>query len=228
MKKTNTILAIAGIFILAGGGIFYGLASSGETTGNSANEVVRKTSETLSAQPTKTPHSLEQAKIKQANSPVYIVKKGERVEDAFEYASVDDMEEKIPFKKNVKPIEAFTLKTGSIKKLRKGDTIVLPEINNIEYELKVSDRQKNADGSITLRAEIVDDDSISFSLMTEGQNTAFITLSSPEGTYQLEVYNGNGYVYDTNDIKRARIDYSKTDAMLPPHAEHTEHRGHEH
>jgi len=165
-------------------------------------------------------------KIRQTNAPIYIVKKAEKIEDAFEYASVDDMEEKIPFKKNVKPIEAFTLKTGSIKKLRKGDSII-PEINNIEYELKVSSRQKNPDGSITLRAEIVDDDSINFSLMTEGKNTAFITLNSPEGSYQLEAYNGNGYVYVTNDIKRANIDYSKTDEMYPPHAEHIDHREHE-
>jgi len=157
--------------------------------------------------------------IKKEHKPIYFIKEDVKIDNAFESVDIDTMKYEIPHKKGVEPIAAFTYKPGTIKTLRKGDSIILPEINNIKYELKVTKTKLNQDGSKTVTANIDGGNSVNFALLTEGKNTAFMTLNSPEGVYQVEIFNGKGYVYNSRDIAHAYIDYSKSDEVYPPHTE---------
>lgn len=228
MKKAEIILATFGILIVVGGTIaMFTTDTTAKTVAK--NATVLETEKTEAATPPKkaaAPALTKQKETMTDGKPTYFIKKDIKVEDAFEYMSVEDLNDELPHKKNVEPIAAFTMKAGSIKNLRKGDSIVLPEINNAEYELKVTDRTLNADGSVTSTAKIEGYDSLNLSLMTEGTNTAFMTISSEDGVFQIEVVNGKGYVYDMNDIKRAYIDYTKTDEMRIPGSD--DHREHDH
>jgi len=164
--------------------------------------------------------TLSTKEIKKEHKPIYFIKEDVKIEDAFKSVDIDTMKYEMPHKKGVEPIAAFTYKPGTIKALRKGDSIVLPEINNIKYELKVTKTKLNEDGSKTVTATIEGGNSVDFALLTEGKNTAFMTLNSPEGVYQVEIFNGKGYVYNSRDIAHAYIDFSKSDEVYPPHTEH--------
>lgn len=231
IRKVDIVLASVGALIVVVGTVAMFATDTEDKTVKKAT--VSKVKQVESEEPLQkivkkevaTPVSVRE-KLAKSEKPTYFIKEDVKVEDAFEYVSVDDLNVELPHRENVEPIGAFMLKVGTIKNLRKGDSIVLPEINNVEYELKVTERTTNADGSITSTAKIEGEDSINFSLMTESDNTAFMTINSAEGTFQVEVFDGKGYVYAMNDIKQANIDYTKTDELNIPSSE--DHDTHNH
>lgn len=149
---------------------------------------------------------------------VFFVAKTKQVENAFRVVETEEMSTVMRHKKKVKPLSAFKVEKGIIRSLRVGDTIILPEINDVSYELKVEKFAiERKSKSVTLTASIEGEDDIYQALLTEGTSGyAYITVNSSSGIFEMEIYNGNGYIYNSKDIKNAMIDYSKTDALPPP------------
>jgi len=114
-------------------------------------------------------------------------------------------------KEKVKPLYYFSYKIGDVKKLKKGDTFVLPEIEDIEYEIEISNVTKNSNGSITVQGSIDNSDDSYYAIITEGNNTLLMTISTENGTFSVEGKKGEGYIYREGDINRAYIDYKKSD-----------------
>lgn len=139
-------------------------------------------------------------------------------DDVFKYVDVDEMKMTVASKRGVKPLSAFTLPKGTIKNLKIGDEITLPEIDEQTYVVTVVDHTVNANQSVTVKAYVEGESARYYSMMTEGENNAFVTLNSSEGVYEMEIVNGNGYVYSANDIRKAWIDPSKTDEVAVPRA----------
>lgn len=139
-----------------------------------------------------------------------------QVNNVFEDVDMDEMKEMIAPKKGVEPRGAFRLPKGTIKNLKIGDAITLPEIDGQQYVVNVIRREVNSNQSVTIKASIEGESSRYYSLMTEGEKTSFVTVTLPEGVYEMETVNGNGYVYNANDIRKAWIDPSKTDGVTVP------------
>ena len=138
------------------------------------------------------------------------------VNNTFEDIDIDEMKTILVPKKGVEPRGAFRLPRGTIKKLQIGDAITLPEIDGQQYVVHVIRREVNSNQSVTIKASIEGESSRYYSLMTEGEKTSFITVTSPEGVYEMETVNGEGYVYNANDIRKAWINPSKTDGVAVP------------
>lgn len=147
--------------------------------------------------------------------PKLIIRKSCQVGDAFETADLEEALAEHSPKRGISPIGAFKLGCGEISKLRHGDTISLPQVNGIGYNAKVKRRQKNTNGTITLTAGLEHEDKKYYSVITEGRESVLITLVSPEGSFEMEHYNGSGYIYSTADINNSMMDYSKTDGVSP-------------
>lgn len=152
----------------------------------------------------------------EAKKEIYVIAEKEVFDDAFEIVEMDDIRESFQPKKNVEPITAFKMKPNTIKNLRPGDKIKLPEINDVVYELNIETAKVNNNKSITLEASIEGEDKKYFSILTEGEHFSFLTVKSPDGVFEIEIFNGNGYVYSSTEISNTYIDYSKTDSMIPP------------
>jgi len=155
-----------------------------------------------------------------SQKPVYNIRESVHLDDVYEPADITEMKTKLKAKPKVEPIAAFTMPKGTIRKLYYGDTILLPDIAGHDYELKIEKRTIGKSGSVILEASVGDDGSIVKSVLTEGERTSYITLNTADGVYELESINGNGFVYSSADIKNQLIDYSKTDAVIPPHTTH--------
>lgn len=167
---------------------------------------------------TKDTSTLKVSSSADSEKVVYIKEK--RVFDnAFEPIDITELRTSYPPMKGVEPISAFILKQNTIKDLYNGDTLTLPEINGYDYSLKIEKRVLNTNGSVTLEASLEGEDRTQLSILTEGDKTSFITLSTSEGIFEIQTLNGKGYVYSSADIKNARIDYSKTDTLIP-HQKH--------
>jgi len=143
------------------------------------------------------------------------VKKEKQNENSFKKINpffeqnIEDMNYKA--KKDVNPILSYKFEQKSIYNLKCGDKITLPEINGFQFELNILNKTYNNDGSVSLKAEILGEDEKYFAILTEGENNSFITAFTPEGSFEFETNKDEGYVYDANQIKRIRINYSKPD-----------------
>lgn len=138
------------------------------------------------------------------------------IENAFEENDIENIAERYPYKSDVKPVSGYSFLKKSIKNLSVNDTLVLPEINGERFEIKATKRIENSDGSVSITGNVNElDNKNYFAVMTEGKNSSFITLYSPEGVFEFESRGTDGYIYNTKDIKRKRIDYSKPDFLVP-------------
>jgi len=134
--------------------------------------------------------------------------------EIFTELPIEDVSSVIAIKKGITPILAFSMKEGILKNLSIGDKFDLPEINGDVYTLVIDTKINNPNGSVSLSAKLDNEDSKYFSVITEGHSSSFITIQSPEGIYEMESFNGKGYVYSSREIKNKWIDYSKKDYII--------------
>jgi hypothetical protein len=76
-----------------------------------------------------------------------------------------------------------------------------------------SDKIIHKDGSTSITGNLINSNKKYSVVLTQGKNSSFGSLTTPEGTYEIEVLNGKGYVYSVNDIDKKRIDYTKEDVI---------------
>jgi len=119
-------------------------------------------------------------------------------------------------RKYIKPISAIQMNLHAFKQLNIQDTIVLTDIEGLDYPLTVTHIQTNNDASITMTASYADEGIGYTSTMTQSDNEGFISLATAQGLYEIETKNGVGYVYKTGDIRKQMQDTSLSDVIILP------------
>lgn len=164
-------------------------------------------------QPQKSVETLSVKSVEEKSAP-----KEEVLARSVSFELLDSQAAEIAIKKKskVEPISGFSYEQGAVKKLNIGDTLLMPDIENVRYELKVTQKTLNSDGSVTIETSVENGEPSNYAIITEAQNATFVTLRAPGTVYEMEGVGGTGYIYSALEIKRAKIDYSVTDAMIPP------------
>jgi len=113
----------------------------------------------------------------------------------------------------VEPISAISINKKIIKTINVEDKLVLPEIDGISYELEITHRTISDNGNISLNGIFSENGIPYHSIITEGGKATLMSLSTPTGSYEVELLNGLGYIYLNADIENEKIDYSKSDVI---------------
>ena len=131
---------------------------------------------------------------------------------AFEPLEIEEALKKHPHKTKVPPLSAFEYKQGTIRSLSQGDEITILDVEGIDYALTINKRKLSKRGTVTLNASLENPEGvITNSVLTEGKRVAFVTLNTPNGTYEIESFDGVAYLYASSDIRNNMIDFSKSD-----------------
>lgn len=131
-----------------------------------------------------------------------------------------DVEKNFPSKEGIKPVTAIEMSKNSVAKLNIGDTVSLPYMGTGQFDAKITAKTTHKNGSVTVSGNLVDSNSGHSVVLTEGKNMTFGTVTTPNGSYEIEVKNGQGYVYSTDEIDKKWIDYGKSDTLTPHEHNH--------
>ena len=131
----------------------------------------------------------------------------------FEELDMDSVRLNMEPIEGVEPISALRMKKNTIKEIELGDTIFLPSIEGSTYELTITHKDISPRGNISIDGSFSENGVKYTTILTEGSKAAFISMNTPEGTYEVELLDGIGYVYANSDIDNAKIDYTKTDEV---------------
>jgi len=119
-------------------------------------------------------------------------------------------------RKYIQPVGAIHLNNTHLTSLKYNDTFVLTDIEGIDYTMTVADIQKHNDESITTTG-IYHDEGITYTTtITHTDQESFITLSTPQGIYEIETKDGIGYIYRSDAIRRQMHDSTKKDVIVLP------------
>lgn len=122
-------------------------------------------------------------------------------------------------KNGIRPLLSVNINKKDIKNLFINDTFDLPEIDGNIYTLEINERFNNND-IISLKASIEGLDGDSYAIITEGENTTFMTIKTPEGLFEVEIFGNSGYIYSAKDIQNTWVDFTKKDTItIPPKKE---------
>lgn len=122
-----------------------------------------------------------------------------------------------PPEADVKPVSAIRLSEADlIGTLKEGDLVKLPMIQGEEYTATITETKnfENGSSSVTGSYELNGDKHTV--TLTQGIKTGFGTFSTPNGTYQISLLGGKGYIYSSDDLDAQRIDTTKPDTLIPP------------
>jgi len=115
--------------------------------------------------------------------------------------------------KGVEPLLALRMKQHTLKEMVLGNTLVLPNINGVSYTLDITHKEVSSRGNTSIDGHFTENGVKYTAVLTEGDKATFISMSTPEGTYEIELLNGIGYAYSVNDIENEKIDYDKSDEL---------------
>ena len=132
----------------------------------------------------------------------------------FEEVDIDEVMSKVAPIENVQPIAALRMKKNMIKNINVGDTLVLPSVDGNAYALTITYKDVSPRGNVSIDGGFFENGIEYSAILTEGASSAFISMNTPEGTYEVELTNGIGYIYTNNDIVKAKVDPSKSDEIM--------------
>lgn len=113
----------------------------------------------------------------------------------------------------VKAISAIRIQTQNIQK---GDTLVLPNIEGVDYEILIAYVDINQDASKSITGSYSDEGIPYTTTITQSSTDSFISLATAVGMYEIETVNQIGYVYKTQDIRKVMQAYPIDDAIILP------------
>ena len=140
----------------------------------------------------------------------------------FSEEAIDDMKLNLKPLEGVEPIAAIAMEHHSISRAKIGDTLVLPSIDGNSYEMIIKDKSISATGNVSVHGDYMENGISYHSIITEGKQSSFISMTTPTGTYEINLMNGQGYAYASADIENEKIDYTKSDTIEIPHQEDKE------
>jgi hypothetical protein len=150
--------------------------------------------------------------------PLMVPEEEEETKDIMVEIDLEEVKKTFPTKEGISPLIAVEIPKGTITKLEIGDKISLPYMGAGEYEATITEKTTHKNGSVSVSGNL-SDSGIQYSVvLTEGKNMSFGTVTTPNGSFEIETKNGQGYVYSTDKIDQKWIDYSKSDTLEPhPH-----------
>ena len=136
--------------------------------------------------------------------------------DIYETLSIEEAQLTTEPRKNIPPIGAIRIKSNVMDDLRQNDTFNLNDIEGIDYTMTISKIQKNSDGSITTTGEYSDEGITYTTTITQTDKVSYMTISTPQGIYEIETKNDVGYIYRTDTMRRQMQNTRKNDVIVLP------------
>lgn len=135
----------------------------------------------------------------------------------FSEETIDDMSLITKPLEGIIPIAAISMEKNSIRSSRVGDTLVLPSIDGTSYEILIKNKSVSATGNISINGDYIENGITYHSILTEGKKSTFISMTTPTGSFKINLVDGQGYVYNAFSIESNKIDYTKSDTVEIPH-----------
>ncbi len=109
------------------------------------------------------------------------------------------------------PVSAWQIEESKIKKLKAGDTLVLP-LGGIEYPVYIAKTSQM--GRSRVITGIYEDEGSNYPVViTVGKQTTFVSFQTPNGGYQSTLIASEGYVYSNASTEDAYMDKHHSDAV---------------
>lgn len=134
----------------------------------------------------------------------------------YENISLDEAALKGQARKNITPIAAIRMIDHPVGTLQPNDTILIPDIEGIDYPIHITDVKKHSDGSVTTTGSYNDEGIKYTTTITRSQKESFINLSTAQGSYEIETRKGVGYIYKTQSIRRQMHNTNLNDRIVLP------------
>ena len=145
--------------------------------------------------------------------PEIVIDETEEVKDIMVEADIEEVKKHFPTKEGIAPVIAVEVLKNSVSSLKVGDTISLPYMGSGEYEATITSTTTHKNGSISVSGNLADFGNKYSVVLTEGKSMTFGTVTTPNGSFEIETKDGQGYVYSTDSIDNKWIDYTKSDTL---------------
>jgi hypothetical protein len=109
--------------------------------------------------------------------------------------------------------------------LHRGDTLLLPDIEGVDYALDITDIYPHNDGSKSITGRYYDEGIGYTTTITYAKSGSFISLSTTNGSYEIETQEQIGYIYRTHEIRKKMHPNPIDDGIIlsTPKSPHTHH-----
>ena len=144
--------------------------------------------------------------LETANEKMYI----------YETLSIEEASLTTKPRKNITPVGAIRMPSNSMATLTPNDTFTLRDIEGADYTMTISGIQEHDDGSVTKTGQFTDEGIIYTTTITQAEHSSFITLSTPQGLYEIETSNEVGYIYRTDTIRKQMQNTKINDVIVLP------------
>ena len=136
--------------------------------------------------------------------------------DIYEILSIEEASLTTQPRDNIVPVGAIRMPNNSMATLTYKDTFVLKDIEGIDYTMTISNIEEHNDGSVTKTGQFTDEGITYTTTITQVKNTSFITLSTPQGLYEIETNNEVGYIYRTDTMRKQMQNTKINDVIVLP------------
>lgn len=134
----------------------------------------------------------------------------------YETLSIEEASLTTKPRKNIAPVGAIRMPSNSMATLTPNDTFTLRDIEGVDYTMTISSIQEHNDGSVTKTGQFTDEGITYTTTITQAENSNFITLSTPQGLYEIETSNEVGYIYRTDTIRKQMQNTKISDVIILP------------
>ena len=134
----------------------------------------------------------------------------------YESLTIEEAQLTSKARKSIEPIAAIQMNPQGLNKLKVKDTLLLPDVEGVDYPLTITHIQTNTDGSVTTTGSYSDEGITYTTTMTLSTDESFISLATAQGMYEIETKNGVGYVYKTEEIRKRLQRSSLDDVIILP------------
>jgi len=125
-----------------------------------------------------------------------------------EIIPIEEIEESYPPRKYIQPKAALSVDQKRLENLHVGSFLIVPDIDNNEIAIKI-DGAKLMDGSSSYFGSFALNGVYYPSIITIGEDgSSYIHLQAPQGSYEIELLEGKGYIYKSEEIHAALDDGS--------------------
>lgn len=117
---------------------------------------------------------------------------------------------------DITDVEAVMFNLDALSGIAVGDQLELPSIGGNTYVATVSNVQDIYNGNISIKASYEAYGESYTVRVTQGSDLSFVTVTTPEGNYQLQVNSDGEAVIISEKQLDDRIDTSVPDVLIPP------------
>lgn len=114
--------------------------------------------------------------------------------------------ETVPAPPNMEGIVAsqwIELDATAMQTLQRGSRFEIPAVGKNVYQVVIADKKTLWNGDSSIKGKVYDETGESFPMiLSVGTNTSYMTYSTPEGSFEAELKDGQGAIYSVSEIDR--------------------------